>query len=118
MEKTEEEKEAERLAEQEKAASKEGDEANSKAKMLDDGEDKDVTFGLQQPPVKKRFVDGPTSKVTNLPASKVLEREKKAGNKKLLSFYDEEEEEEEEYRRDVFHEKMQKEAEREAEDSD
>lgn len=116
VEKTEEEKEAERLELEAKKEAKEGE--AKKVKMLDDDEDKDVKFGLQQPPVKKRFIDGPTSKVTSLSAAKVLEREKKAGNKKLLSFYDEEEEEEEEYRKEAFEEKMRKQAEKEAEDSD
>jgi hypothetical protein len=68
----------------------------TKKKFLDD-EETVIKPGLQEPVAKKRFVDGPTTKVTTLHPSKVLAREAKAGNKKLLSFYDEEEEEQEEY---------------------
>lgn len=76
--------------------------------LLDDEEDKEKTYGLQEPPVKKRFIDRVKTKVETLPAKKVLERESKAGNKKLLSFYDEEEEEFEEYNREVHKEKLKK----------
>ncbi len=71
-----------------------------KKKYLEDEEQQSKIYGLQEPPVKKRFIDKPNNKVTTLSASKVLAREAKAGNKKLLSFYDEEEEEKEEYIRD------------------
>jgi len=89
-----------------------------KKKHLDDEDDKNQQYGLEQPPTKKRFIDGPTSKTTSISAAKVLAREAKAGNKKLLSFYDEEEEEIEEYSREDFKEKMEKEARQKAEESD
>jgi hypothetical protein len=72
-----------------------------KKKYLDDEDQLSKNYGLQEPPVKKRFVDKPNIKVTTLSASKVLAREAKTGNKKLLSFYDEEEEEKEEFIRDA-----------------
>ena len=61
--------------------------------LLNDENESDVKYGLQEPPVKKRYIDGPTSKTTSVSAAKVLAREAKCGNKKLLSFYDDEEEE-------------------------
>lgn len=63
-----------------------------KGKILLDQENKDeIKYGLQEPPIKKRYIDGPTSKVTSKTASKVLSYESKC-NKKLLSFCDEEDE--------------------------
>ncbi len=63
-----------------------------KGKILLDQENKDeIKYGLQEPPIKKRYIDGPTSKVTSKTASKVLSYESKC-NKKLLSFNDEEDE--------------------------
>lgn len=86
-----------------------------KKKYLED-EQEEIKAGLQ-PPTKKRFIDGPTTKVTNTSASKVLSRESKAGNKKLLSFYDEEQDEFEEYAREDFKHKQERE-EKLQEDSD
>ena len=71
----------------------ETEEVVKKKMLLNEENEGDVKYGLQEPPVKKRFIDGQTSKVTNISAAKVLEREAKCGNKKLLSFYDHEEEE-------------------------
>jgi len=89
----------------------------TKKKILLDDEDKDkIQYGLQEPPAKKRFIDGPTSKTTSVSAVKVLAREAKAGNKKLLSFYDEEEEEVEEYNRLTLKEKLDREEEQEESD--
>ena len=89
----------------------------AKKKILLDDEDKDkVQYGLQEPPAKKRFIDGPTSRTTSVSAAKVLAREAKAGNKKLLSFYDEEEEEVEEYNRLTLQEKLDREEEQEESD--
>ncbi len=59
--------------------------------LLNEENKDDIKYGLQEPPVKKRYIDGPTLKVTSKSASKVLALEAKC-DKKLLSFYDEEEE--------------------------
>lgn len=91
-------------------------ETQQKQVYLQDEQD-EIKAGLQ--PGKKRFIDGPTSKTTNLSAAKVLARESKAGNKKLLSFYEEEQEEVEEFSREDFLEKQERELKRKLqEDSD
>lgn len=108
---------------EEEKSEKEGEEGETseqviKKKIYLDNEQEQIKAGLQ-PPAKKRFIDGPTSKVTNLSASKVLARESKAGNKKLLSFYDEEQEELEEFSREDFRKKQEREQKRlEEQDSD
>lgn len=80
-------------------------------------EQEEIKAGLQ--PGKKRFIDGPTAKTTNLSAAKVLARESKVGNKKLLSFYEEEQEEIEEFSREDFLEKQERDLKRKLqEDSD
>lgn len=91
-----------------------GEETQTKKIYLDNEEE--IKAGLQ--PAKKRFIDGPTAKTTNLSAAKVLARESKAGNKKLLSFYDEEQEEIEEFSREDFLEKQERDLKRKLEDSD
>ncbi|RNA06438.1 hypothetical protein BpHYR1_000369 [Brachionus plicatilis] len=88
-----------------------------KQKVYLQDEQKEIPAGLQ--PGKKRFIDGPTSKTTNLSAAKVLARESKAGNKKLLSFYDEEQEEVEEFAKEDFLDKQERDLKRKLEeDSD
>ncbi len=89
-----------------------------KKKILLDEEESDKKYGLQEPPVKKRFIDNQKGKVETHSAKRVLEREAKSGNKKLLSFYDEEEEEIEEYNREVFKNKQEKEEEEREEDDE
>lgn len=76
--------------------SSENKEIVEKKKFLEEEQDQQLKYGLQEPPVKKRFIDGKTNKTTSLSAAQVFSREAKSGNKKLLSFYNEEDEENEE----------------------
>ena len=84
-----------------KEAADEEAEVTTKKTLLNEESEENVKYGLQEPPSKKRYIDGPTTKVTSISASKVLAREAKCGNKKLLSFYDEEEEAEDDEENDA-----------------
>jgi hypothetical protein len=64
-------KEQEKTEEDEAAQATEAGSEKRKKILLDDEEpEKDKKYGLQQPVVKKRFIDGPTSKVETFSAKK------------------------------------------------